>query len=146
MVLQVVGFMEFPKTMQPLIQSGRIEFAPLVDFMELQRLIAQVDVNIVPLVQNTFTNCKSELKFFEAAAVETVTVATPTYTYSNAISDGENGSLCRPGQWYDRIVYLYEQPQEREKMASAAREYCLDRYVGAHFLGQIEDACDFFAK
>ena len=146
MVLQVVGFMEFPEAMQPLIQSGRIEFAPLVDFMELQRLIAQVDVNIVPLVQNTFTNCKSELKFFEAAAVETVTVATPTYTYSNAISDGENGFLCRPGQWYDRIVYLYEHPQERESMASAAREYCLDRYAGAHFLGQIENAYDFFAK
>lgn len=146
MVLQVVGFMEFPEAMQPLIQSGRVTFTPLVDFMELQRLIAQVDVNIVPLVQNTFTNCKSELKFFEAAAVETVTVATPTYTYANSVDDGVTGFLCRPGQWYERIVYLYEHPEAREKMAAAAREYCLNRYAGEAFLRQIEVAYNFFAK
>ncbi len=59
--------MEFPEEMQPFIEEGRITFAPFVDFVELQRLIAEVDVNIFPLVQNTFTNCKSQLKFFEAA-------------------------------------------------------------------------------
>ena len=34
---------------------------------------------------NKFTNCKSELKFFEAAIAETVTVASPTFNYKNAI-------------------------------------------------------------
>lgn len=146
MVLQVVGFMEFPEAMQPLIQRKRVVFTPLVDFLELQMLIAQVDVNIVPLVQNTFTNCKSELKFFEAAAVETVTVATPNYTYANSVEDTMTGFLCRPGQWYDRILYLYAHAEERQKMAAAARAYCLNRYAGKNFLQQIETAYDFFAK
>jgi len=146
MVLQVVGFMEFPEVMRPLIQKGRVKFSPLVDFMELQRLIAQVDVNVVPLVENTFTNCKSELKFFEAAVVDTVTVATPNYTYANSIEDGKTGFLCHPGQWYDRIVYLYEHPEESKRMAAEAKEYCLNRYTGTHFLHQIEDAYNFFVK
>lgn len=146
MVLQVVGFMEFPEVMQPLIQKGKIKFTPLVDFMELQRLIAQVDVNIVPLVHNTFTNCKSELKFFEASIVDTVTVATPIYTYAHSIEDGKTGFLCRPGHWYDRIAYLYEHPEESQKMAKAAKEYCLNRYTGDFFLRQIQDAYNFFVK
>lgn len=146
MVLQVVGFMNFPDMMQPLIQSGRVQFTPLVDFMELQRLMAQVDVSIVPLVQNTFTNCKSELKFFEAAVVDTVTVAAPIYTYAHAIEDGKTGFLCRPGQWYDRIVYLYNHPEESKKMAKAAKEYCLKHYAGDAFLQCVQGAYDFFSE
>lgn len=146
MVLQVVGFMEFPEGMQSLIQAGRVKFTPLVDFMELQRMIAQVDVNIVPLVKNTFTNCKSELKFFEAAVVDTVTVATPTYTYAHSIEDGATGFLCHPGQWYGRIAYLYAHPEESRKIAMAAKEYCLHRYTGDVILRQIHSAYDFFSK
>ena len=138
--------MEFPEAMKPLIQQNRVRFTPLVDFIELQQLIARVDVNIVPLVQNTFTNCKSELKFFEAAAVNTVTVATPTYTYEKAIKDGETGFLCRPGQWYDRIVALYQNPEESRRVAESARAYCLETYCGETFKGEIEHAYDFFVK
>lgn len=146
MTLQVVGFMEFPEEMQPLIQAGRVVFSPLVDFVELQRLVAQVDVNVVPLVQNTFTNCKSELKFFEAAVVDTVTVATPTYTYENSIEDGKTGFLCRPGQWYDRIVHIYKHPEETAQIVSAAKKYCLHRYCGDAFVEQIENAYNYFVK
>ena len=64
----------------------RIEVCPLQDFVNLQRLIGEVEINIVPLQDNAFTNCKSELKYFEAAIVETVTVATPTYTFSRVRS------------------------------------------------------------
>ena len=146
MVLQVVGFMEFPQEMQPMIQKKRITFTPLVDFMELQRLVAQVDVNIVPLVHNTFTNCKSELKFFEAAVVDTVTVATPTYTYEHSVRQGETGFLCSQGQWYDTIARLYQQPELRKQTAEQAEAYCLDTYAGDTFRKQVCAAYDYFAK
>ena len=144
MVLKVVGFMEFPEAMQSMIESRRAIFTPLVDFMELQRLIAEVDVNIVPLVLNSFTNCKSELKFFEASAVDTVTVATPTYTYAHSIEHGKTGFLCEPGQWYDCIAYLHDHPDESGKIASAAMEYCLNHYAGEQFVQQIENAYNYF--
>lgn len=146
MQLQVVGFMEFPKEMQPLIQKKRVTFVPLVDFLELQRLIAQVDVNIVPLVNNAFTNCKSELKFFEAAAVDTVTVATPTYTYKHSIREGDTGFLCEQGQWYNTILNLYKNPELSAQIAKKAESYCLDAYAGETFKNRICATYDFFLK
>jgi hypothetical protein len=56
-------------------------------------------VNLVPLQDNLFTNCKSELKWFEAAAVGTVTVAAPTYTFRHVIEHGTNGWLSPAYAW-----------------------------------------------
>ncbi len=81
----------------------RIDYYPMQDHVNLQRLIGSVDVNVVPLLNNEFTNCKSELKYFEAAIVGTATVATPTYTYARAISDARTGYLADPGQWTEKI-------------------------------------------
>lgn len=146
MVLKVVGFMEFPDAIQPFIKSGRVQFTPLVDFLELQRLIAQVDVNIVPLVQNTFTNCKSELKFFEAAVVNTVTIATPIYTYRNAIENGKTGFLCEAGQWYSCIKDVYDKKIDISNIVDNAREYCIKHYSGKKFINQVEQTYDFFSR
>ena len=108
--------------------------------------MAEVDVNIAPLVLNDFTNCKSELKFFEAAAVETTTIASPSYTFKRAIKDGENGFLAQPGEWYEKLEYLYKHPEENKKIAKRARKYALKHYYGKEFLKEVEAAYDYFAK
>ena len=69
--------------------------------MNLQLALANVDLNIAPLQDNVFTNCKSELKYFEAAAAGTVTIASPTYAFRNSIVDGVNGFFASPIDWYD---------------------------------------------
>ena len=143
-VLKVVGLMEFNYEARKYLSRGQIEFLPPVDFRKLQRAMSEVDVNIAPLVINDFTNCKSELKFFEAAVVETTTIASPTYTFSRAISDGENGFLAKPGEWYDKLEYLYENPAENQKIAKKAREYALKHYYGKEFLKEVEEAYNAF--
>ncbi|MBQ3292860.1 glycosyltransferase [Candidatus Saccharibacteria bacterium] len=142
--LNVVGYMRFSKKAEKLADKKKIKFLPMVDFRKLQRLMAEVDVNIAPLQVNDFTNCKSELKFFEAAAVETTTIASPTYTFSRAITDGENGFLAKPGEWYDKLEYLYKNPSENIKIAKAARKYALENYYGEKFLKEVEEAYDSF--
>jgi hypothetical protein len=72
---------------------------PFVDFIALQALIADVDFNLVPLQTNEFTHCKSELKYVDAANVGTLTIASPTYAYAQAIRHGENGYLAADDQW-----------------------------------------------
>lgn len=145
-VLRVVGLMDFDARARKYIDSKQIEFVPPVDFRKLQRLMSEVDVNIAPLVVNDFTNCKSELKFFEAAVVETTTIASPTYTFKKTIADGENGFLARPGEWYDKLEYLYENPKKNHEIALAAKKYALKHYYGKEFLKEIEAAYDYFAK
>ena len=145
-ILRIVGFMTLDKDAQKMEAQGKIQFSPFTDFRKLQRLMAEVDVNIAPLVFNDFTNCKSELKFFEAAAVETTTIASPSYTFSRAIKDGQNGFLAQPGEWFDKLEYLYTHPEENKKIAKAAKKYALEHYYGAEFLKEIEKAYEFFAK
>ncbi len=145
-ILKIVGFMILDEDARKMEEQGKIQFSPFTDFRKLQRLMAEVDVNIAPLVLNDFTNCKSELKFFEAAMVETTTIASPSYTFSRAIKDGKNGFLAQPGEWYDKLEYLYTHPEENKKIAEEAQKYALKHYYGAEFLKEIEDTYDFFAK
>ena len=144
--LKVVGYMDFSSRAKKLLDEKRIIFEKPVDFEKLQEKIAEVDVNLAPLVENDFTNCKSELKFFEAAAVETTTIASPTFAFKNAIKEGETGFLARPGEWFDKIEYLYQNPDKNRKIALAAKNYCLENYYGKKFLAQVEGAYDELAK
>ena len=145
-ILRIVGLMDFTESAKPFLKSGQIDFIPPVDFRKLQRLISEVDVNIAPLVENDFTNCKSELKFFEAAIVETPTIASPTFAFKNAIKDGVNGFLARPGEWFEKLEFLYNNPAIRKKVALAAKSYCLENYYGPKFLAKVEKAYDDLSK
>ncbi|KUO59860.1 MAG: hypothetical protein APF84_02990 [Gracilibacter sp. BRH_c7a] len=142
---KVVGYMEFPREIQPMIKNGRVTFTPLVDFLELQCLISQVDVNVVPLVKNIFTNCKSELKYFEAAVVNTITCATPTEVYRKAINHGENGFLCEQGKWYDTLKYIYKENEGRQEILKTAYKHVFDCYTGSRILEKIEETYDKFS-
>lgn len=145
-VLNVVGFMRFSDETKKLVSAGRIKFLPMVDFRKLQRLMSEVDINLAPLVENDFTNCKSELKFFEAAIVETPTIASPTYAFKHAIKDGKTGFLAKPGEWFDKLEYVYNHREEAQKIALAAKDYCLETYYGKNFLAQVEEAYDAISK
>ena len=144
--LKVVGYMEFSKQMKKMVDIGKVEIIAPVDYQKLQYLVSEVDVNIAPLVINDFTNCKSELKFFEAAIVKTTTIASPTYVFKCAIMDGKNGFLAKPGEWYGKLEYLYQHPKENQKIAKVARDYVLKHYYGGELLKEIEEAYGFFAK
>lgn len=143
--MEVVGFMEFPESLKDLVESGRIVHQPLVNFLKLQKMIARADVNIVPLVHNEFTNCKSELKFFEAAIVGTITCATPTYTYKNSIRHKQTGFLCEEGEWYSTLEEIYRKG-DGDELVSKAREYCLETYAPGKQLASIEKVLDSIAN
>ncbi len=144
--LWVVGFMEFSEAMWRVIRQGKVTILDYANYLKMQTQLSEVDVNIAPLVVNDFTNCKSELKFFEAAVAETVTIASPAYTFKKAIKDGENGFLAKPGEWYEKLEYLYAHPKERQKIALVAKKYALKHYYGPEFLKQVEAAYEKFAK
>ena len=144
--LNIVGYMDFSPRAEALLNSGRITFKKPVDYRKLQAEMAAVDVNLAPLVLNDFTNCKSELKFFEAAVVETPTIASPTHAFKQAIKDGETGLLAQPNEWLDKLELLYNDPGKAHKIALAAKDYCLKTYYGKNFLIQIEKAYDALIK
>lgn len=137
LVLRVVGFLE-PRG-ELLRHRDRLEFHPLQDFLNLQRLIAEVELNIVPLQDNLFTNCKSELKYFEAAACGTLTVASPTFVFREAVAEGGTGFLARAHEWEAKLrtaIATLGEPDAYAAIAGrafrhAAAAYGWDRQAGA---------------
>ena len=117
----------------------RMELRPLVPWQDLPRLIRHVDINLAPLeLDNPFTECKSSLKYFEAAIVGVPTVASDLEPYRQSVVHGENGYLCgTEEEWFHCISRLIEDPSLREKMGSMARKDALINWTtraGAHHL------------
>jgi glycosyltransferase involved in cell wall biosynthesis len=136
--LFVVGFLEPKSGLEEYVD--RITFYPLHDFINLQRLMSLVEINIVPLLDNGFTNCKSELKYFEAAAVGTLTIATPIHSYASAIIHGKNGYLSGSTEWRSRINAMIEKIDDYKDMACAAHEHAIEQYAWFNQLNKIEKA------
>ena len=95
--VRIAGFLDDVGPLEDF--RDRIEFVPFMHYVDLQRSIAEVEVNIAPLQHNGFNVCKSDLKFFEAAVVGTWTVASHTPSLDAAIDDGTTGRLARDHEW-----------------------------------------------
>lgn len=123
--LKIVGYMTLPEKYNYLTEQGKIVYVPFQTFTGLQYEQAKVDINVVPLMDTVFANCKSELKYFENAIVGTVTCASPTYTYRNVITSGVNGYICGHGEWYPIFERIYQNgisKDEQKKMRNSALE------------------------
>jgi glycosyltransferase involved in cell wall biosynthesis len=134
--LAIVGYLDLPPALVPF--ESRVVRYPFQDFVNLQRLIAAVDVNLMPLQVNAFTNCKSELKYFEAAAVETVSIASPSHTYAGAIVEGKNGFIAAGHEWADKIRSVLANPDTMCHIADRAREDVLRRYTPATWANEVK--------
>ncbi|MFP4352226.1 MAG: glycosyltransferase [Puniceicoccaceae bacterium] len=129
--LRVVGYLDLSGRFDRLRTAGRVEVVEATDFLSLQKLIAECDVNLAPLLPGVFADCKSELKFFDAALVGTPTIASPTFAFRGVMRHGGNGFLCRQGEWAASLRALAAMPpSERGAVAERARGEVLRRYTG----------------
>ena len=137
-MLRVVGYLNPDGPLQR--HRNRIESFPLQDFVNLQALVAGVEINVAPLQNNAFTNCKSELKYFEAAAVGTLTIASPTVNFSRAITDGENGFLASAPEWRQKLELAcnaVDDPDKYKSIVERAHHQAIDAYGWDRFANRI---------
>lgn len=126
--LVVVGYIETTGALKDV--ASRVQKLPFQDYVNLQRVIGSVDFNLMPLQSNTFTDCKSELKFFDAAAVGCVSIASPSYTYRRAIRDGATGYLSQAHEWQAVIERaVAEAPARYGEIVAAGRAVVDERYT-----------------
>ncbi len=110
---------EFPELSEV---QGRIEWRNVVPLENLPDELARFDINLAPLeTGNPYCECKSELKYFEAALVDVCTVASPTEPFCRAICHAENGFLANnPDEWYSVLRKLTDNPDLRHRAARSA--------------------------
>ena len=125
--LLVVGYIDIGHTLSRF--GDRVARQPFHDYVNLQQLIGSVEFNLMPLQNNVFTSCKSELKYFEAAIVGTLSIASPSYTYSMAIQDGENGYISKSHQWTNKIQTAINGIARYKEMAIRARDDAYNKYA-----------------
>lgn len=126
--LTIAGYLEMPSFLDS--YTSRITKLPFMSPQELQHAIAQVDANIVPLQDNPFTAAKSELKYFEAALVHTLTIASPTPPYQEAIRHLDNGLLAHHNDWVSALAkFVSLDPSERRAIGERAHRDALLRFT-----------------
>ena len=116
--LMVVGYIDAGPSFARF--GDRIIRQPFHDYGNLQRLISRVEFNLMPLQFNVFTNCKSELKYFESAIVGCLSIASPSQSYAGAIRDGENGYIARAHQWASVIQRAIDHIGSYSRLANVA--------------------------
>jgi glycosyltransferase involved in cell wall biosynthesis len=125
--LMVVGYIDAGPQLSRF--GRRIKRQPFHDYVNLQRLVGSVEFNLMPLQSNDFTNCKSELKYFEAAIVGTLSIASPSHTYAAAIQDGKNGYIAQAHQWTSVIQRAIENFDLYPHMAAIAYADARSKYT-----------------
>lgn len=128
--VMVVGYIEHGPRMREF--ADRVSRQPFHDYVNLQRLLGTVEFNLMPLQSNAFTDCKSELKYFEAASVGTLSIASPSFTYRRAIREGENGYLAKAHEWAASIMRAMDHIETYEAIAIEARRDALQKFGWQH--------------
>lgn len=109
--------------------ADRLEERPFVDWRRLPAEIARVDINLIPLEVNTFTEGKSNLKYYEAALLHVPSVATPSSAFASSIEHGVTGYLAQTDdEWYESLRALIVDPKLLRDMGERAYRDALREY------------------
>lgn len=126
--LNIVGYMNLSDNLRKLKKQGKLIFSKFVTYEELQYLIGNVDLNVIPLQKHRFNECKSELKYFESGIVNTLSLATDNSVYSDIITDGVDGFLTDELSWFDKLEYIYLNKNKLDEVIEKANKKCHELY------------------
>jgi len=99
------------------------KFTPLCDYATYGEILSRCEVSFMPLLDNTFNRCKSDLKYLEAAASRVTALASPV-VYGETIADGRTGMLFRDSsELQQRLARIVANPEVGRVIADAARGY-----------------------
>ena len=108
-----------------LVQFGeRVETSGFVDWQELPAAIRKCDINLAPLAQKTiFNEAKSEIKWLDAALVETMTVASDFGAFHTELKNESTAILVKKDEnWYSVLSNIVHDKNLREHVARNARK------------------------
>jgi glycosyltransferase involved in cell wall biosynthesis len=120
--LTLIGYLTLPDSLTPYLE--RIDRVGLLSNLDAYwEFLSQADINIAPLKKGLFNDCKSEIKWLEAAALGVPSVVSGTQTYIETLQDGVDALIAyTPKEWFDKLDQLVSNSDLRYAIAQGAQE------------------------
>lgn len=88
------------------------------------------DIAIAPVIDNSFGNCKSDLKIKEYAAAGIPVIASPVVPYKEAAKNNAQVIFAESfEEWYNGIKALIKNPQRREEIQKQNKEWISQYWI-----------------
>lgn len=121
--LRIIGHLTLPAGFEGV--HNQIELLGAVDFEKYIRLLSECQISIAPLEATLFNECKSNIKWLEASALEIPTIASGRAEFRNVITNGLDGYICNSMEdWKAALETLVDNRLLREAMGQRAKIRC----------------------
>ncbi|WP_456686625.1 glycosyltransferase, partial [Bradyrhizobium sp. P5_C11_2] len=129
--LMIVGHLKLTPELQDF--DGRVYQIPFSkDVSDYWEALSGADINLAPLIKSRTTDCKSEIKWLEAAMCGIPSVVSSTATYDEALRHGEDVLIAHsPDDWAQALEYLVLHPERRSQIGGKAKERAMTSYSAA---------------
>lgn len=102
--------------------GDRIRPVPFAPWDRFPRSLAQLDLNLAPLIEGLFNDAKSSIKWSEAALVEVPTLASAREPFRASIREGVTGLLAdSPEEWREQLEKAHADRDRLARVGRAAR-------------------------
>ncbi|MBS0559181.1 MAG: glycosyltransferase [Proteobacteria bacterium] len=127
--LVVVGYLTMPPALNGF--ADRITMLePIWDVDRYWQFLSGMDINIAVLSPSVLADCKSEIKWMEAAAAAVPSVVSATATYREVVENGVTGMIAGgPDEWFAALDALVSDAALRRRIGDAARAAVQARYA-----------------
>ncbi|NEQ97179.1 MAG: glycosyltransferase [Cyanothece sp. SIO2G6] len=126
--LTLMGHLTVPKILEP-FQEQIDRIAIVEDVVVYYEFLKQADIAIAVLYPTKVNNCKSELKWFEAATFKVPCVVSNTTTYLEIIKQEEDGLIAsNPDEWFEHLDSLVKNPILRKRIGESAHRRVMQKY------------------
>jgi glycosyltransferase involved in cell wall biosynthesis len=134
--LHILGHLVLPSGLAS--YEDRIVQHEFTDYVGYMDYLAEVDVNLVPLITDEFNECKSAIRYLESGLLGIPSIVTAVGDFKNVVNHGETGFLAEnEEEWQAYLERLIQDAELRgliggNAQSSVLSEYCIlnERYSG----------------
>jgi len=127
--LTVVGHLNLPEAFKKLYKQQLVLLEKTSTIEHYWSYLSGADINLAVLHNDPINNCKSELKWFEAACFKIPSVVSNTQNYLDIIEDGQDALIAKTADdWYQAIDLLVKNEVLRQKIGQNAFEKVMSNY------------------
>ncbi len=107
------------------LETSHKSYVPVCDYDTYRMLLGRSEISFMPLRDNVFNRCKSDLKFIEAAA-HRVTALASDVVYPDTIDDRTTGLIfASPAELEHNLSRILDNPGFGRRIADNARAYVI---------------------